>query len=62
MSAKGFVTGWGPWSAVFLAFLTGAVTAAGVIPVVFYNASDFATAVLVVGCGVLTLPFGGLLG
>jgi hypothetical protein len=51
-----------PWSAAFLAFLTGAVTAAGVVPVVFYKASDAFTAVLVVICGVLTMPFGGLLG
>ena len=27
-----------PWSAAFLAFFTGAVMAAGVVPVVFYKA------------------------
>jgi len=51
-----------PWSAAFLAFFTGAVMAAGVVPVVFYKASDAFTAVLVVVFGVLTMPFGGLLG
>jgi hypothetical protein len=51
-----------PWSAAFGAFLGGAATAAGVIPAVFYDASDDATAILVVICGLLVTPFGALLG
>lgn len=51
-----------PWSAAFGAFLGGAATAAGVIPAVFYDASDDATAILVVVCGLLVTPFGAFLG
>jgi hypothetical protein len=57
-----FISAFAPWSAALLAFLTGAATAAAVVPVVFYNASSDFTALLVVICGLLTVPFGGLLG
>jgi hypothetical protein len=57
-----FLMSTAPWSAAILAFLTGAVTAAGVIPVVLYNASDDLTAFLVVVLGLLTVPAGALLG
>ena len=57
-----FVLSTAPWAAAFLGFLVGAATAAGVIPVVFYNASEDFTALAVVLCGLIVTPFGGLLG
>ena len=50
------------WSAAFLAFLGGAATAAGVVPVVLYSASQDLIAVLIVLCGLAVTPFGGLVG
>jgi hypothetical protein len=51
-----------PWSAAFLGFLGGAATAAGVVPVVLYSASQDLTAFLVVLCGLIVTPFGGSFG
>jgi hypothetical protein len=62
MSMSRFIHSTAPWSAALLAFLGGAATAAGVIPVVFYNASEDFTALAVIVCGVLVTPFGALLG
>jgi hypothetical protein len=59
---KTFIGPWVPWSAAILAFLGGAALAAGVIPVVLYNASKDLTAVLVVLFGLATVPAGTALG
>jgi hypothetical protein len=59
---KTFLASTAPWSAAILAFLVGAATAAGVIPVVLYNASKDLTAVLVVLLGLATVPAGTALG
>lgn len=59
---KSFLAATVPWSAAILAFLVGAATAAGVIPVVLYRASDDLTAFLVVLLGLLTVPAGATLG
>ncbi len=58
----GFFKTTAPWGATFLGFLVGAATATSVVPVVFYNASQDFTALLVVACGVVVAPFAGLVG
>jgi hypothetical protein len=47
-----------PWSVGILAFLTGAITAAGVVPVVLPDLSAEMTRFLVVLLGALTIPAG----
>ena len=59
---RDFIASTAPWSAAILAFLVGAATAAGVVPVVLYNASDDLKAFLVVILGLLTVPAGVALG
>jgi hypothetical protein len=59
---RNFMASAAPWSAAILAFLAGAATAAGVVPVVLYNASEGLTAFLVVISGLLTVPAGVALG
>lgn len=62
MSVHGFVAGSAPFGATLLGFLIGAATAASVVPVVLYKATEFETAVLVAVCGVVVAPFATLLG
>lgn len=62
LTMRNFVASTAPWSAAILAFFVGAATAAGVVPVVLYKASEDFTAFLVVMSGLLTVPAGAGLG
>ena len=62
MSVNGFVAGSAPFGATLLGFLIGAATAASVVPVVLYKATEFETAVLVAVCGIVVAPFAALVG
>jgi len=62
MNIDRFVAGSAPFGATLLGFLIGAATAASVVPVVLYKATEFETAVLVAVCGIVVAPFATLVG
>ena len=51
-----------PSGATLFGFLVGAATAANVIPVVLYGATQLQTAILAAICGVVVAPFATLVG
>lgn len=62
MKADRFVAGYAPFGATVFGFLVGAATAASVVPVVLYKATQLETAVIVAVCGVVVAPFATLVG
>jgi hypothetical protein len=51
-----------PASAAFAVFLTGAATAAGIVPIILSTWPDWLQVVFIVVSGLLWTPVGGLLG